>query len=241
MRPLVLLALLAAPAAFGQSFTLDAGVLGVTVRPIPSTKVAPLRPNEKPAGAMPAHAAATLAGGAVREGRIDVVDVEAWKALFANAGDAKRACVTSPVAGLAMCMDAPLCSVSTDCLAGCPDAYAPFLMWARPVKFQNGTGWLYVATWLAGPVSPSNEALEIGYQGLTDDRRTWVGLSIRASVDGFTQRRGTVERDPQKQRRREEAAVELLRKLGEEAVKPSLADVAAVLRTLRVGGAARPN
>lgn len=234
MRRALLLTVLALPAA-AQSFTVDEGLFGVRAL-ARSGAVEPVDPTGKPSGLLPLHGAAELdVPGQTRKGSVTVVELAAFRELFRLAPSARASCVERPLKALRRALRDPARAgeLSTRPMS-CPDASAAFALHPRRVEFAGGAGVLYLTQWMIESVSPSNEGLELVFEGLTRDERYWVHVAVPVRLTGFIEGEGALELDPRRARARDRAAERLAVRLGPAALTPTLEQVEALVRSLVV-------
>jgi hypothetical protein len=228
LRRLALLSLLACSAS-AQTFALDGGAL-FTLVPRPDGDAAPFVKGDKPSFALPAHAQADLKPA----GWLHVVDLAAWKKFFAASPGDLKGCVTRPLQVLQASLKSPQGKATEGMALACEDAHQAFLLWPRKVTFNGGSGWLYLTQWMIEAVLPSNRGLVLHFEGLTSDGKTWVQLTLPVRVEGFPDDEGDLIADEKKLDAALAGRIKQLQTLGPAAVKPSLDDVEAVLRTMQI-------
>lgn len=238
MRVMLLVGLLGSSLASAQTVTLDAGVLGASVAVAPRVDVEPLDPSAKPSWVLPAHTELVVTKpGAVRQGRVDVVSLEAWQRLLAKAPSARRSCLASPLKALTQSLRTPGGQLTEKALLGCPDASAGFLLFPTRVRFEGGEGWLFLTAWFIEPVHLSNRLLEWNFQGLTADGSTWVSVSIPASVNALPEDDGSALLSTSQARRSHAEAARFLTTMGPARIQPPLEEVRRFVESMSVAPA----
>ncbi|MFT3709004.1 MAG: hypothetical protein QM817_15255 [Archangium sp.] len=227
-RRLALLSLLSLSAS-AQTFTLDGGAV-FTVVPRPTEKVEPFEKGNKPSFAVPSHASADLKP----QGWLHVVDLAEWKNFFAASPGDLKACVTEPLKALQQSLKAKAAVPAAGMALACEDAHQDFLLFPRKVTFNGGTGWLYLTQWMIEAVLPSNRGIALHFEGVTSDGKTWVQLTLPVRVEGFPDDEGELMNDDKKLRPLIDARIKQLKDLGPSAVKPSIDEVEAVLKTMQI-------